>query len=87
MLSIKQSTDHVTNQKLTGQVPLRYAITNLSSHVIVSACRQLNPTINLSFMNQELDHLFEQERQVRHISIKFRHIFYNIARKLSEPER
>ena len=38
-------------------------------------------------MNQGSNHLFDQEHQERHISIKYGRTFYNLARNLSKQER
>ena len=60
---------------------------NLSSQVTVSACPKMNPLTDLSFMNQGLNHFFDQEHAGRHISSKFCRSFYNLARNLSKQWR
>ena len=91
MLGIKKSRDHVKYSKSMSfylTVPLSEClfVRRLKFTITISACRQKNPPTILSFMNQGSDNLFNHEHQGRNISIKFRHKFYNLVRKL-QPQK
>ena len=85
ILANTNTTQKRANIILLNQEPLS-ARANLSLRVTVSACRQRSPQTALSSMNPRTDHLFDQAREGRHISIKFRPISY-LTRKSSKPKQ
>ena len=86
--NINRETRHICQNMLPYHA--RYhsdrcsASANLSSQANVSAWLQTIPPIDLSFINQGSIHLMDQDHQGRHISIKFRRLFYNLAQKYLE---
>ena len=85
MLGIKQSRDHLTNQSLY-QVPRRETIHERQLKFTGHYIRMPTDEPANRLMNQGLNHLFDQEHQGRHNSIKFRRTFYNLASNLSKQE-
>ena len=82
----RQHTEPGSDPKSTNLLTkYQSASANLSSQVTPFACRQTNLQNNLfqASMNPRSGHLFDQEHQERHISIKFHSTFYNLARRLS----